>query len=115
MVEFALIVPVLALLTMGVVDLGRVFYQYEALANAAREGARYCALHPGDATGTLAQAQREVSGTVASVTSSGCTNPGRGQPVTITVQAPFAPVTPLIGNLVGNPMTVGAAATMVVW
>jgi Flp pilus assembly protein TadG len=114
-VEFALILPVLALLTLGVVDLGRAFYQYEALANAAREGARYCALHPGDASGTQTQVAREVSGTVASVTSSGCSATAKGQPVTITAQAPFSPVTPLIRNLVGNPMTVGATATMVVW
>src|SRR5687767_3574299 len=95
-VEFALIVPLLALLTMGVVDFGRIFYSYETLANAAREGARYCALHPGNASGTQSRVNGEVDGTVASVTATGCTNQPRGQPVTVTVTAPFAPVTPLI-------------------
>jgi Flp pilus assembly protein TadG len=118
-VEFALIVPLLVLLTMGMVDFGRVFYSYEALANAAREGARYCALNPGNASGTQSRVNGEVNGTVASVTASGCTNQPRGQPVTVTVTAPFAPVTPLICTVIscdpGNTITVRAEATMVVW
>ena len=63
-VEFALIVPLLALITMGILDFGRVFYTYEALANAAREGARYCALHPGTPHGTRARVAGELGGRV---------------------------------------------------
>jgi Flp pilus assembly protein TadG len=39
-VEFALILPILLLLLMGVFDFGRAFYYYSVVANAAREGAR---------------------------------------------------------------------------
>ena len=39
-VEFALILPVFLLIVMMVIDLGRAFSTYEAIANAAREGAR---------------------------------------------------------------------------
>jgi Flp pilus assembly protein TadG len=112
-VEFALILPVLVLITMGILDLGRVFYTYEALANAAREGARYCALHPGEVANTQLQVTREVNGKVTGVTSSGCTDPGRGQRVTVAAEAPFLPLTPVIRNLVGNTLTVRATATMV--
>ena len=45
-VELALILPVLLLILMGLLDLGRLFYFEEALANAAREGARYGAANP---------------------------------------------------------------------
>jgi Flp pilus assembly protein TadG len=118
-VEFALIVPLLVLLTMGMVDFGRIFYSYEGLANAAREGARYCALNPGNASGTQSRVNGEVNGMVASVTASGCTNQPKGQPVTVTVTAPFSLVTPLLCSIVtcgpGNTVTVGASATMVVW
>jgi Flp pilus assembly protein TadG len=39
------VVPVLLLLLVGVVDLGRAFYAYIAVTNAAREGARYAVDH----------------------------------------------------------------------
>jgi len=40
-VEFALILPVFLLLTLGVVDGARVFTAYIAITNGAREGALY--------------------------------------------------------------------------
>ena len=36
-VEFALVLPILLLLLMGMFDFGRAFYYYNAVANAARE------------------------------------------------------------------------------
>ena len=41
LVEFALVLPLLLLIVIGVLDLGRVFFASIALANVAREGARY--------------------------------------------------------------------------
>jgi Flp pilus assembly protein TadG len=38
--EFALVFPIIVLLIMGVFDMGRAVYAYNALTNAAREGAR---------------------------------------------------------------------------
>src|SRR5207245_8940391 len=40
LVEFALILPILALLVLGAVDLTRAFYYYIALEDASREAAR---------------------------------------------------------------------------
>ncbi|HEX7263557.1 MAG TPA: TadE family protein [Candidatus Dormibacteraeota bacterium] len=40
LIEFALVSPVLLLLLFGIIDLGRAVFYYDALANAAREGAR---------------------------------------------------------------------------
>ena len=40
LVEFALILPIMALLFLGAVDLTRAFYYYIALENASREAAR---------------------------------------------------------------------------
>ena len=50
--EFALILPVLMLILLGVVDFGRVFYYWTSIANAAREGARYAITHPTAITST---------------------------------------------------------------
>jgi len=50
--EFALILPILMLILLGVVDFGRVFYYWTSIANAAREGARYAITHPTAITST---------------------------------------------------------------
>ena len=41
LVEFALIASLLFLLIFGIIDLGIVVWNYDTIANAAREGARY--------------------------------------------------------------------------
>jgi Flp pilus assembly protein TadG len=46
LVEFALVVPVLMLLLLGVLDFGRAVSAYVTVSNASREGLRYAALHP---------------------------------------------------------------------
>ena len=38
--EFALVIPVLIVMLMGIFDLGRAIFAYNAITNAAREGAR---------------------------------------------------------------------------
>jgi len=45
LVELALILPVFILVLVGILDFGRAFYAYNAISNAAREGARYGTVH----------------------------------------------------------------------
>lgn len=47
LVEFALILPVLVILLVGIFDLGHVVWTNDALANASREAARYAIVHGG--------------------------------------------------------------------
>ena len=53
LIEFAIILPVLAVMIFGIIDLGRAAYYFSALQNAAREGARYAIVHPEDTTGVV--------------------------------------------------------------
>lgn len=46
LVEFALILPVFLLILGATLDLGRLFYAYVAIENAAKEGALYGATNP---------------------------------------------------------------------
>lgn len=46
LVEFALILPILAMLLVMALDLGRVYFGWVGLQNAARIGANYAAIHP---------------------------------------------------------------------
>lgn len=44
LVEFALVLPLLLLVVLGIAEFGFVFQRYEVLTNAAREGARIAVL-----------------------------------------------------------------------
>jgi Flp pilus assembly protein TadG len=50
MVEFALILPLFVLFIIGIFELGRAFFAYIAITNAAREGARVATFWSGKAT-----------------------------------------------------------------
>lgn len=50
MVEFALILIPLLILIGGIIDFGWIFYHKVIVNNAAREGARYAAIHAKDIT-----------------------------------------------------------------
>jgi hypothetical protein len=41
LVEFALVFPLVLLITYGIIEFGRMMFIYAAVTNAAREGARY--------------------------------------------------------------------------
>src|SRR3954467_14207972 len=42
--EFALVIPLFLVMLFGIIDIGRVVWANDALANAAREGARYASV-----------------------------------------------------------------------
>lgn len=134
--------PVLALMVMGLVDFARVFHQYIAAANAAREGARYCALNPGASQTNLWKRvvdssttpnTAELGGrfpnpdvtvvtwlasapattyTACPTTAQGATE---GADVVARVTIAFRPITPLVDRFFPqNPLPVGGSAMMIV-
>jgi len=50
-VEFAILLPVFALLVFGAVDFGHAFYMQQVVTTASREGARYATKYHTDAGG----------------------------------------------------------------
>jgi Flp pilus assembly protein TadG len=102
MVEFAIIAPLLFALLFGIVDYGRLFFIYNNLTNAVREGARIGAVSgmtSADQTIVIAAVRSRIndrfrdSGTVA------ITYPVTGVVRTARVQLtnyPFKPVTFLV-------------------
>jgi Flp pilus assembly protein TadG len=83
LVEFALILPVLLLLLMGIIDFGYVFIAYTGLFNAAREGARYGIVRPipsADIETRARQMMFLVDSSAATVTVA-YDNPSEGTPV----------------------------------
>ena len=55
MVELALTFTLLLMLLMGVIDLGRAFFTFSAMRDAAQEGAVYGSLYPGDLDAIIAR------------------------------------------------------------
>ncbi|MEA2525179.1 MAG: hypothetical protein QOF73_2406 [Thermomicrobiales bacterium] len=98
MVELAFVMPVLLLLTLGVLDLGRLYADYVDLKTAARDGAGYGMMHPTDTAGMKSRVLGAgvPSGTVATAScapSAGCsTIDGTGQ-VVVSAESVFKPVT----------------------
>ncbi|HEU5315988.1 MAG TPA: hypothetical protein VFX49_07745, partial [Chloroflexota bacterium] len=98
---------------------GRVYSLQIALVNAAREGARYCALYPSAPTNLSTRVSEEL-GTYASALSAAptCTvsfdptNPANPRFAVVSLAASFVPVTPLVGSIAGGPLAISASATM---
>jgi Flp pilus assembly protein TadG len=113
LVEFALILPVLMLVLMGIVDLGRGVYAYNVVANSAREGARYGVASPSDTIGMINAAKVSAVGL----------DPNR---ITVTINKPtsdtlrvgvsydFRLVTPLIAQALSgrSALQLSSQATM---
>jgi Flp pilus assembly protein TadG len=92
-IEFALVLPLLLLVLLGITEFGRAFYTLNVLTQAAREGARLAAVG-----GTIAQVEARVTEVLdaANITpvSGGITlvGPDPGDPdqtVTVTVTSDF--------------------------
>ena len=74
LVEFALVLPVFLLCMFGIIDLGRVIWANNALANAAREGARFAIVHGGSPL-TACPVGPPASTAVVPPASSSCPHP----------------------------------------
>jgi len=133
LVEFALILPVLAILFLGAVDLTRAFYYYIVLENATREGARVLIDYPYqfDDSAACSAAVREAqsyvtlscSGGTPTITISPAVDltanpphriPGR-KPVTVTATTTFTPITIFLQQFIGGTITIRASTTMTTW
>ena len=61
LIEFALVLPLLLLVVLGIMDFGLLFQKYEAVTNAAREGARIAVLQGYDQTDVEARVAQYIA------------------------------------------------------
>ncbi len=66
MVEFALVFPIILLITYGIIEFGRLVFIYAAVTGASREGARYGAA-AGDLGGNLTRYYMDCDGILDAV------------------------------------------------
>jgi Flp pilus assembly protein TadG len=139
LVEFALVLPVLAMLCMGLVDLARVYELQNRLRNAAREGAAFAQFTPTNvdhSCGTPDATQNVVDRALAEDSTlnlpasavkayysplnsgtqtvySGCPTGqtfNAGDKVTVKVTKNFTVLTPLISAITGSTITITGVA-----
>ena len=95
MVELALALPVLLLLLLGTIDIGRVFIDYIEMRNGAFEGARYGSVIPTDTAGikSAVMSHGVPSDTKITVTINGSVAIGATTTVTVVATRTFTPFT----------------------
>ena len=129
LVELALILPVLLLLFLATLDLGRLFYSSITLSNAAREGAMEAAVNPGSFVSGAAcdkatnrimcRTLNEAKGSFVTLAPAGVSlscspscAPALGSTVTVRVEGAFTVITPVIAAFTGGSnVTLAAEAT----
>lgn len=120
LVELAIVLPILLMILLATIDLGRAFYTYVALTNGAREAASYASIY--DAPASISQVQQEFAsdgndgGCAAGTLTFSGSGGGRGYAYTVNVSCTFTLITPFIGailNATGNQITIKSTATFI--
>jgi PKD repeat protein len=125
-VEFALVVPLLLLLTMTAIDFGRVFLGWVNVQQMTRIAASQAAEHasvwatPGDPTGEKAKYQAKVENDARAIN---CqpqdpipepvlgAGTALGAPVTVGLTCRFSIITPIISSILGGTILVSSETT----
>jgi len=103
LLEFALILPVLLIILAGILDLGRLYFAYVAVTDAAGEGAAYGAIHPNDEE-KIKDRTQDASGGLVEIDRNLITVVRGSQAVTVTVSYEFTLATPLISTILPDGM-----------
>jgi Flp pilus assembly protein TadG len=114
LVELAITAPLLLLILLGTIDLGRMYGDYVGLRNGAREGVGYGILKPDDVAGmkSAVLAANVPVGTTptASCTGSCSTINGTGM-IVVSANSTFRPVTFGFFTWMGVPSSFSLSAT----
>lgn len=114
LLEFALVLPVLLLVLLGIIDFGRVLSAYYIVDAAARDAARYASIGASDSTVQTA-IQNDTSALRGTPTWSISPTGGyrvSGQPVTVKVTCPISIIDPIMAAIIGSTYNTSATVTM---
>lgn len=117
LVEMAIILPILLILLFGIIEYGRGFAAYLAVATASREGARIATVGGTDSEINSAVTQRtsamrlDSAKLTISITPTSCSRT-RGASVTVEVTYLVPMYDPIFTTLVGDNMSVKGKTVM---
>ena len=116
LVEFALVFPMLLVLTLTVVDLSRAFFVKNLAYQAAREGARELVVSTAADSAQVRGRVLQVTGAAgATLTSLGITGPDAGHLMSVSVGVQFNWIFPGLFNWAGAGFTNPVTLTGVAW
>jgi len=101
LIEFALVLPILCVLAMGMLDFGRAFHMKALLDQSAREGARIAALTTPDADLVTTRVNDVLGSGGYAADAVAVLGPDPAHMVTVTVTSTFTFITPGIFALIG--------------
>lgn len=101
LIEFALVLPILLVLAMGMLDFGRAFHLKGLLDQAAREGARIAVVTTPDLDLVTARVNSVLGSGGASPGTIAVVGPDPAHMVTVTVTSTFTFITPGVFALIG--------------
>lgn len=120
LVEFAAALVILLILLAGVLDLGRAFFVFLSLRDAAQEGASYGSINPNDTTSIVNRVRgsshdpvdlSSETDVIVQVTVLGNACAGNGVEVLVSYQS-FNITTPFLGAIIGSQkIPIGAKVT----
>ena len=117
LIEFALVLPLILVLAMGMLDFGRAFHTKSLLDQAAREGARVAVITSPDLDIVTSRVNSILAPAGITASSVTVTGPAAGTFLdVVTVNATFTFMTPgiyaLVGGSYGNTIDMSSQVTM---
>lgn len=116
LIEVAVVLPILLVLSMGMLDFGRAFHAKSLLDQAAREGCRLAVVTGPDVALVQSRVASILAAGGASPGSTSVAGPDAAHMVTVTVTSTFTFVTPgvfaFVGGDYGNTISMSGQATM---
>lgn len=114
LVEFALALPLLILMLMGLLDFGRAYFVVVMLNDAAAEGAIYAGANPTDVNGIQLRVTEAASDALIDIQPQNVTvdnsTIAAGASIGVSVTYEFSFLTPIIGELFGDGLTLRGQA-----
>ncbi len=115
-IEFAIVLPVLALLIFGIIEFGVLFFDYLSITHAAREGVRMAAVNKYDNDTVVNRTSLDATKVNVEIwyeAGSTGTTGKMGDPVFVRVTYNIVPMTGYISSqLVSFPTSLSSTATM---
>jgi Flp pilus assembly protein TadG len=109
MAEFALFITLLFVLIAGLVDFGRAYFYFNALRDAAEEGAFYGSVEPDDTSGIVQRVRASSDAPIDMADTSAVDvdvdimgAPCAGNTIEVTVTYDFLITTPFVGMLLDS-------------
>ncbi len=116
-VEFAVVAPIMILLTMGMIEVGRMVMVKQIMVNASREGARLGALPGVSDAEVVARVQSElqsasIQGVQITVTPTELALAAAGTPVTVQLSVPASQISWVPNPLFSSSKNITTSTTM---